>query len=138
MMLLEHQHRSQPDGLSSTASNVHANLLRVHHEVIPLRTVPRDERAHPASSEVHNLIRVALRQGRQPTVEVLARDARVFDKIQALNFLDDRLEEQRPSWVAHPGVKLAVRLVGTEVGSAVVVAGGLGLLAKGHHIWWCG
>lgn len=51
-----------------------------------------------------------------------------------LNLLDDGAEEDGAGWVTHPGVELAVGLVGAQLGVTEVVAGSLGLLGEGDHV----
>lgn len=55
-------------------------------------------------------------------------------EIEALNFADDATEKQGLGWIAHPGVELAVRLVGTQVLGPVVVTSSLGFLGEGDHV----
>lgn len=51
-----------------------------------------------------------------------------------LNLLDDGAEKDGAGWVTHPGVELAVGLVGAQLGVTEVVAGSLGLLGEGDHV----
>ena len=56
------------------------------------------------------------------------------DEVETLDLLDDGAEDDGAGRVAHPGVELAVGLVGAELGVAEVVAGSLGLLGEGDHV----
>ena len=67
-------------------------------------------------------------------VEILADSGCVGDEVVAFNLVDNGTEKQGTDGVTHPSVELAVRLVGAQLGVAVVVAGSLCLLGKGDHV----
>ena len=58
----------------------------------------------------------------------------IGDEIEPADLLDDGAEEEGAGGVAHPGVELAVRLIGAEGGVAEVVACGLGFFGEGDHV----
>ncbi len=138
MMPLENQHRPQPNRPLPTPPNIHSLPLGLLQKLVPPRAIPRNKRALSLSSQILNFMWVLLRQSLQPTVQILAHLRCILDQVEALDFLDDSSEEDGARGVAHPGVELAVRLVGAEIGVAKVVAGGLGFLGEGDHIWGLG
>ena len=62
----------------------------------------------------------------------------MLDQIKTLDLVNDATEQDRARWVTHPGVELAVWLVGAQRRVTVVVSRGLGLLGESNHIRGCG
>lgn len=134
MMLLEHQHRPQSDRRLSAATNVDSNLLTLLQNRVSLRAVPRDKRALALSTQIRKLAGVLLGQALEAGIQIFACGSGVFDQVQSLNLVDDSPEDDRTGRVAHPGIELAVWLVWSQGGVAVVVSGSLRLLGKGHDV----
>lgn len=127
-MLLEDQHRPQPDRPLSTASDIDAHTLRPLQEIVPPRAIPGQERALAPPTQVLNLVRVSFRQSLQSGMQVLARLSGVLDEVESVDLVDDGSEEDRLCRVAHPRVELSVWLVWAKVWVAKVVTGRLRFL----------
>ena len=108
MLLLENQHRPQPDGLLPTAPNIDAHALGLLQHLVPTRRVPRDERALTLAAQVVDLAGVLPAELLQAVVEVVARLSRVFDEAQTFDFVDDGAEEEGACWVALDKCALAL------------------------------
>lgn len=134
MVLLEDQHGTQTDSRGTTATDVDTEGLGLGSELVALGGVPGDEGTVVLTTEVLEVLGVLLGQTGETGVEVVTGGAGVLDEVETLDLLDDSAEDQGAGWVAHPGVELAVGLVGAQGGVAVVVAGGLGLLGEGDHV----
>lgn len=134
MVLLERQHGAQTHGARTAAANVDAKLLCLCEELVALGVVKGDEGALALAAQVLEVLGVFLLQALELGVEVVADLCRVVDEVEALNLADDGAEEQGADGVAHPGVELAVGLVGPQGRVAVVEAGGLGLLGEGDNV----
>src|SRR5687768_117008 len=111
MLLLEDEHRPKAHSGLTAATNVDTLRLAALENLVAAGAVPGNEGALTLTAEVVDLGGVLL-----------------------LDLLDDGAEDDGAGWVAHPGVELAVGLVGAELDVAVVVAGGLGLLGEGDHV----
>ena len=134
MMPLENQHRPQPHRPLPASPDVHSHSLRLLQKLISPRTIPRNKCPLSLPSQILNLVWILLRQSLQSSVQILPNLCGVLDEIQTLDFLDDCSEQDCARGVTHPGVELAVGLVGAEVRVAEIVAGGLGFLGEGDHI----
>lgn len=134
VVLLEGQHRTQTHGAGATAANVDAKLLGLGEELVALGVVKGDESALALAAEVLEVLGVLLLQALELGVEVVANLGGVVDEVEALNLANDGAEEQGADGVAHPGVELAVGLVGPQGRVAVVEARGLGLLGEGDNV----
>lgn len=134
MVLLERQHRTQTHGAGSATTNVDAKLLGLCQKLVALGVVEGDKGALALAAQVLELLRVLALQALELGEEVVADAGGVVDEVEALNLADDGAEEQGAGRVAHPGVELAVGLVGPQLRVAVVEAGRLGLLGEGDHV----
>ena len=134
MVLLEDQHGTQTDSRGATATDVDTEGLGLGSELVTLGGVPGDEGTVVLTTEVLEVLGVLLGQTGETGVEVVTGGAGVLDEVETLDLLDDSAEDQGTGWVTHPGVELAVGLVGAQGGVAVVVTGGLGLLGEGDHV----
>lgn len=134
MVLLEDKHRPQADGAGSAASDVDTDRLGLGHELVTLGGVPGNEGTLALATEVLEMLRVLLRKALEAGIEVLASSGSVLNEVKTLNLVDDAAENKSTGRITHPGVKLAVRLVGAQSGVAEVVTSGLGLLGEGHHV----
>ena len=134
MVLLENEHRPQPNRRRARSANIDTDRFRLAQHIITARGIPREEGALPLTTQVAHLARILLLQRLELRVEIVARGSRVLDEVQPLDLLDDGAEQDGAGRVAHPGVELAVRLVGSQLVVAEVVARGLGLFAERHHI----
>lgn len=135
MVLLEDQHRSQTDGTSATAANVHTDGLGLGQELVTVGGIPGNEGTLALSTEVLDVLGVLLGEALETSVEVVTGGGGVLNQVQTLDLLDDTAEDQSTGWVTDPGVELTVRLVGAQVRVTVVVTGSLGLLGESHDIW---
>lgn len=134
MVLLERQHRTQTHGAGSAATNVDAKLFGLCQKLVALGVVKGDESALTFTAQVLELLRVLALQALELGEEVVADAGGVVDEVEALNLADDGAEEQGAGRVAHPGVELAVGLVGPQLRVAVVEARRLGLFGEGDHV----
>lgn len=134
VVLLEDEHGPQTDGALARSANVDAQALCLLEELVAARVIKGDEGALALSAEVSELAGVFARQALELAKEVVADAGRVVDEVEAFNLVDDGAEEDGARRVAHPGVELAVGLVGAQLGVAKVVACRLGLFAKGDHV----
>lgn len=134
MVLLEDKHGPQPDGGGTAATNVDTDTLGVLEDLVAARTVPGDEGALALATEVLDLVGVLLGEALEAGVQVVAGLGGVLDQVEALDLVDDAAEEQGAGGVTHPGVELAIRLVGPQFVVAEVVTSGLGLLGEGDHV----
>jgi len=137
MVLLEDQHGPQSHGALSTSTNIDTNTLRLLQEFITSWAVKSNESSLSLASQVLELSRVLLSQALDTSIQIISNLRGMVDEIQTFNLLDDSTEEERTSWVTHPGVKLAVWLVRAELRVAEVVACCLGFLRECHHVGWC-
>lgn len=134
VMLLERQHGTQTHGARTAAANVDAKLLCLCEELVALGVVKGDKGALALAAQVLEVVGVLALQALELGEEVVADLCGVVDEVEALNLADDGAEEQGAHGVAHPGVELAVGLVGPQGRVAVVEAGGLGLFGKGDNV----
>ncbi|KZL84320.1 hypothetical protein CI238_13243, partial [Colletotrichum incanum] len=134
VVLLEDKHRPQAHGALAGAANVDAQTLGLLQKLVAAGVVKGDEGALALAAQVGELARVLGRQALELAEKVVADAGRVLDEAEALDLLDDGAEEDGARRVAHPGVELAVGLVGAELRVAEVVAGRLGLLGEGDHV----
>lgn len=134
MVLLEGEHGAQAHGAGAAAADVDAEGLGLLEEFVAVGVVEGDEGALALAAQVGELAGVFLGEPLELTEEVVADLGGVLDEAEALDLVDDAAEEQGARGVAHPRVELAVGLVGAQGRVAEVVAGGLGLLAEGHHV----
>ena len=134
VMFLEDQHGPQPHSRLATATDIDADALRLLQHLVAPGAIKRNERALSLATQVNNLARELLRQRLQTSVEIVPDAGRVRDQVQAGDLSVDGAEEEGAAGVAHPGVELAVGLVGAQGRVCVVVAGGLGFLAEGDHV----
>ena len=134
MVLLEDQHRAQTDSRSATATDVDTEGLGLGDKLVTLGGVPGDEGTLVLTTEVLEVLGVLLGETGEATIEVVTGDAGVLDEAETLDLFNDSAVDQGAGWVSHPGVELAVRLVGAESGVAEVVTGSLGLLGEGNHV----
>lgn len=134
VVLLESQHGTQTDGGDTAAANVDAKLLGLGEELVTFGAVKGDESALALAAEVLEVVGVLGGELLNLAVEVVADAGGVVDEVEALHLLNDGTEDEAASRVTHPGVELAVGLVGAQVLGGVVVAGGLSLLGEGDHV----
>lgn len=134
MVLLEDEHRTKSDSAGATSTNVDTESLGLGEELITTGVVKGDKGALALAAEVLELLGVALGEALELGKEVVADAGGVGDEVETLNLLVDGAEEDGADGVAHPGVELAVGLVGPQQRVAKVVAGGLGLLGEGDHV----
>lgn len=134
MGLLEDEHGAEADGGLAAAADVEAVGLGAGEELVAAGAVKGDEGAHALAAEVLELAGVAGGEALEPGEEVVADLGCAAHEVEALDLLHDGAEQQRARRVSHPRVELPVWLVGPQRRVAEVVAGGLGLLAEGHHV----
>lgn len=134
MVLLEDEHGPQADGGDTATADVDADALGALEHLVAAGAVPGDEGALALTTEVLDLVGVLRGQALEASVQVVTGLGSVLDEVEALNLVDDAAEQQSTGWVTHPGVELAVRLVGLQVVTGEVVTGGLGLLGEGDHV----
>jgi hypothetical protein len=134
MVLLEDQHGPQTHSALTATTNVDTNALALDKELVTLRSIPGNKCTLALTTQVLQVLRVLLSQTLEASKEVGASGSCVLDERQALDFLDDAAEDEGTGWVTHPGVELAVGLVGTQGGVTVIVTGGLSLLREGDHV----
>ena len=134
MVLLEGKHGSQANRAGTASTNVDTKGLGLGEELVSLGAVKGNEGALALTTEVLEVFGVLGGEALDLAVEVVTDAGGVVDEVVALNLLDNGAEDEGASRVAHPGVELAVRLVGTEILGGVVVAGGLGLLGEGDDV----
>lgn len=134
MRLLKDQHGSEADGVGTAAANVDTKLLGLDEELVALGVVKGDESTLALAAEVLEVLRVLLGELLDLAIEVVSDLGGLLDEVVALDLLDDGAEEDGAGRVAHPGVELAVGLVGAELGVSKVVASGLSLLGEGDHV----
>lgn len=135
MVLLEDQHRAQTDGRGSATTDVDTEGFGLSDELVTLGCVPGDEGTLVLTAEVLEVLGVLLGETGETTIKVVTGGAGVLNEAETLDFLEDSAEDQGTGWVSHPGVELAVGLVGAKSGVAEVVTGSLGLLREGDHVW---
>lgn len=136
MVLLEDQHGPQSHSTLSATTNINTHTLRLLQELIPSRAIERNESSLTLSSQVLELARIELSKALDTSIQVISNLRGVVDEIQTLDLLNNGAEEERACRVAHPGVELAVWLVGAEFRVTEVVACCLGLLGECHHVGW--
>lgn len=134
VVVLEDKHGPQPNSTLSASTNVDTNTLSLSQDLVPLRRVPSDEGTLALTTQVLEVLGVLLRQTLETSVQVSTGSSGVLNQTQTLDLLDDAAEDQCTGRVTHPGVELAVGLVGAQGGVAVVVTGRLGLLGEGDHV----
>src|SRR3569833_19915 len=134
MLLFKDEHGPEADGAGAAAADVDAERLGPLEEVVATGIVEGDEGSHALASQVLELGRVAGGEALELGEEVVADLGGAADEVAVHDLVDDGAEEQGAGGVAHPRVELAVGLVGAQLGVAVVVAGGLGLLGEGDHV----
>lgn len=134
VVLLEDQHGTQTNSLSTTATNVDTNGLGLGQDLVTLGGVPGNEGTLALTTQVLEVLGVLLGEALEASVQVVTSDTGVLDETQAVDLLDDATEDQGTGRVTHPGVELAVRLVGAQSRVAEVVTGSLGLLGEGDHV----
>jgi hypothetical protein len=134
MMLLEDQHRPQADCVLSATTDVDTNALALDKELVTLGSIPSNKSTLALATQVLQVLGVLLREALKARVEVITSRGCVLNQRQTLNFLDDTTEDESARGVTHPGVELAVGLVGTQGRVAEVVTGSLSLLREGNHI----
>lgn len=134
VMFLEDEHGAQANSAHATATDVDTDTLGLGKELVALGGVPGDEGTLALAAKVLQMLGVLLGQTLQTSEEVVSGGGGVLDEVQTLDFLDDAAEDEGTGWVTHPGVELAVRLVGAQSGVTVVVACGLSLLREGHNV----
>jgi hypothetical protein len=134
VVLLEDQHGTQANSRGATATDVDTERLGLGNQLVTLGGVPGDEGTLVLTTQVLEVLGVLLGEAVETTVEVITGGAGVLDKAETLNLFDDAAEDQSAGWVTHPGVELAVGLVGAQSRVAEVVTGSLGLLGEGNHV----
>lgn len=134
MHLIKDQHRTQPHRALSRTPNINPHRLRLLQERIALRTIKCDKRSLSLTSQIIKLSRILRRQLLNARIQVVSRLCGVLDQAKTLDLVNDATEQDRASWVTHPRVELAVRLVRAQRGVAVVVSRGLGLLGESDHV----
>lgn len=134
VMVLEDKHRPQSNSTLSASTYVDTNILSLSQDLIPLRRVPSNEGTLTLTTQVLEMLGVLLRKTLKTGVQISTSSSGVFNQTQTLDLLDDTAEDQSAGRVTHPGVKLAVGLVGAQGGVAIIVTGRLGLLGEGDHV----
>src|ERR1700710_775873 len=134
MMLLEYQHRSQPDCRGSTATKIDTDRLCLFQNLVSSWGIKGNKRSLTLSSQIDNLLWILAGQLLQLAVHIISSGRRIGHEIKTFDFFNDALEKNGASWITHPRVELAISFVGTELRIAKVVACCLGLFGKRHHV----
>lgn len=134
MLLLKDEHRSKAHSPLATGTNVQALGLGLLQHLVAAGAVPSDKGAAVLAAEVEHLTGVLGGKLVKLLVQVVSDLGGPLDQVQSRHLVKDAAEEQGADGVAHPGVELAVGLVGSQGVVTVVEAGGLSLLGKGHHV----
>jgi len=134
MVLLEDKHGAQANGSNTAATDVNTDGLGLGDKLVTLGSVPGNEGTLALTTQVLEVPGVLLSQALETGVQVVTGDASVLNETQALDLLDDTAVDQGAGGVTHPGVELAVRLVGAQGRVAIVVTGSLSLLGEGNHV----
>lgn len=133
-MPLEDQHRTQADSPLARAADIDPHTFGLLEELVTARGVKGNERPHPFTTEVHDLLRILGLQALEAREEIIADPGGIVDQVEPLDFLNDGPEEDRTGGIAHPGVELAERPVRSELQVAEVVACCLGLFGERYHV----
>lgn len=134
VVLLKDQHGAQTDSADTASTNVDAEFLGLCEELVALGAVKGNKSTLALAAEILEVVGVFGGELLNLAVQVVTDLGGVVDEVEALNLLNDGAEDEAAGRVTHPGVELAVGLVGSQVFGGVVVAGSLGLFGKGHHV----
>lgn len=134
MVLLEDQHRAETNSRLSASSNVNSYFLALLQDSISLRAIPCNKGTLSLTTQVLELARIFLRKPLKAREEIVTRSSGVFNQVKTLDLVDDGAEDDGTSRVAHPGVELAVWLVGAQGWVSIIVACSLGFLGEGDDV----